>query len=242
MARTPMWRAICEALRDDIANGQYPPGERLPTEAVLSQRFAVNRHTVRRALAQLVEEQIIYTRRGSGAYVLTKPTDYPLGRRVRFRENLLAAGRRPQKKVLSITERAATASEAQALDIPVAALVCEFQSVSLGDNLPIAVTRSVFPGGRLPGIAAALAQDPSVTEALRLVGVGDYTRASTRMQARRADATAASHLQVEEGAPLLYTTSVNVDGRGNPVEFGKTWFAGDRVTLTLGEEALDDDV
>ena len=35
--------------------------------------------------------------------------------------------------------------------------------------------------------------------------------------------------QVQEGAPLLYTTAINADPDGTPVEFGRTWFAGDRI-------------
>ncbi|MEM9552569.1 MAG: UTRA domain-containing protein, partial [Pseudomonadota bacterium] len=69
--------------------------------------------------------------------------------------------------------------------------------------------------------------------ALRLVGISDYTRASTRLTAVRATATHALHLQLSEGDPLLKSSGVNVDQAGMPVEFGRTWFAGDRVTLTL---------
>ena len=80
---------------------------------------------------------------------------------------------------------------------------------------------------------AALHESSSVTDALKVAGVADYTRASTRLTAVRATATHALHLQVTEGDPLLRSTSVNIDDRGRPVEYGRTWFAGDRVTLTL---------
>lgn len=72
-----------------------------------------------------------------------------------------------------------------------------------------------------------------MTEALRLAGVADYTWASTRLTAERATATHALHLHLFEGDPLLKSTSVNLDKDNPPVEFGRTWFAGDRVTLTL---------
>ena len=166
-----------------------------------------------------------------GAFVAAVPTDYPIGRRVRFHENLIAAGRRPEKQILHLEERAATAGEARALEIAAGAPVCVYHGLSLADGQPIAVFESLFPLDRLAGISVALTQTSSVTEALKAVGIADYTRASTRLTAVRATTTHALHLNVSEGDPLLRSTSVNVAEA--PVEYGRTWFAGDRVTLTL---------
>jgi len=231
--KTPIWKAIATALRNDLAEGRYRPGDKLPTEAALADRFGVNRHTVRHGLSVLIDEGLVRTRRGAGAFVAATPTDYPIGTRVRFHENLIAAGRRPEKRVLALDRRAATPGEAQALHIHAGEPVYAYHGLSLADGQPIAVFESVFPLGRLHGIAAALNQTSSVTQALQAVGIDDFTRASTRLTAVLADATQALHLNVTEGDPLLRTTSVNVDAEGRPVEYGRTWFAGDRVTLTL---------
>ncbi|MBS0124901.1 phosphonate metabolism transcriptional regulator PhnF [Aestuariicoccus sp. KMU-90] len=216
-----------------MAEGRYAPGDKLPTEAALAARFGVNRHTVRHGLSHLAEEGLVRTRRGSGVFVAATPTDYPIGKRVRFHENLVAAGRRPEKRVLQVELRAATEGEAQALRIATGDPVCAWHGLSLADGQPIASFESVFPRARLPGIDTALAATSSVTEALRRVGVDDYTRASTRLTAVAADATQALHLHLREGDPLLRSTAVNVDDADLPVEYGRTWFAGDRVTLTL---------
>lgn len=231
--RTPIWQAIADALRNDLAEGRYAPGDKLPTEAALADRFGVNRHTVRHGISALVDQGLVRTRRGAGAFVAATPTDYPIGKRVRFHENLIAAGRRPAKRVLQVEERAATDGEARALDLTAGDPVCAYHGLSLSDDQPVAVVESIFPAGRLPGIAAALADHTSITQALNSVGVADYTRASTRLTAVRASATQALHLHLIEGDPLLKSTSVNVDEAGHPVEYGRTWFAGDRVTLTL---------
>jgi GntR family phosphonate transport system transcriptional regulator len=234
--KTPVWKAIADALRCDLSEGRYGPGDKLPTEAALAERFGVNRHTVRHGLSALIDEGLIRTRRGAGTFVAAIPTDYPIGKRVRFHENLIAAGRRPEKRVLHIEERAATDGEAQALRVATGQPVCAYHGLSLADGRPVAVVESVFPADRLPGIASALIAHTSITQALKDVGVADYTRASTRLTAVRATVTQALHLHVAEGDPLLKSTSVNVDVGGIPVEYGRTWFAGDRVTLTLENE------
>ncbi|MDA9980132.1 GntR family transcriptional regulator, partial [Yoonia sp.] len=82
--RTPIWKAIATSLSNDISEGIYQQGNKLPTEAVLAARFGVNRHTVRQAMGALADEGIVHARRGAGVFVAMKPTDYPIGRRVRF--------------------------------------------------------------------------------------------------------------------------------------------------------------
>lgn len=52
-----------------ISGGDFKPGERLPSEADLSERFGVSRPIVREALKQLREQGLIISRKGSGSYV-----------------------------------------------------------------------------------------------------------------------------------------------------------------------------
>ncbi len=233
MTRTPVWRSIADALRSEIGEGHYAEGSRLPTEAVLAERFGVNRHTVRHALSHLIEEGLVYARRGSGVFVLGKPLDYPLSERVRFRQNLLAAGRLPEKVMLSVEVRAASGGDARRLNLKAGDEVAVSHSLSFADGTPVALAESRFPEARLPGLAKALKTSSGITEALEAVGVTDYVRASTRLTATAATATQALHLRLKEGAPLLLAQSLSRDAGGNPVEYGQTWFASERITLTL---------
>jgi GntR family phosphonate transport system transcriptional regulator len=235
MARTPLWKSIADSLRADLGSGRYGPGDKLPTEAKLSARFDVNRHTVRRALADLAETGLVDPRRGSGVYVTERHTDYPVGRRTRFHTGIAAAGRDGKKRILGIDTRAADRAEAAALDLAPGAPVHVAHGLLLADATPIALFQSAFPGDRLPTLPAVLKDTTSFTRALAACGVPDYTRRTTRLTATAAKPVQARQLRIAEGAPLLRSISINVDTRGRPVEYGRTWFAGDRVTLTVGD-------
>jgi GntR family transcriptional repressor for pyruvate dehydrogenase complex len=52
-----------------IRDGQLPPGQRLPTEGALVQRFGVSRTVVREALSRLKTMGLVESRQGSGAFV-----------------------------------------------------------------------------------------------------------------------------------------------------------------------------
>jgi GntR family phosphonate transport system transcriptional regulator len=230
--RTPLWQAIAATLRAEIDTGHYGPGCRLPTEAQLSARFGVNRHTVRHALADLSEAGLVMARRGAGVFVTARPTDYALGRRVRFSQNLAAAGRAGSHHFTRLETRPCDAAEAQALALTPGDPVHVVEGLSLADGQPLAMFRSVLPG-LLQGFLAQAEARQSITAALAACGVGDYTRASTRITAKLASATQALALQIPQRAPVLRSVAVNVDAMGRPVEYGRTWFAGDRVSLTL---------
>lgn len=201
----------------------------------MATRFGVNRHTARRALAEMAQEGLVYARRGSGVFVAQKPTDYPIGRRVRFHQNLSAAGRIPAKEILNLQTRVAGPRERTALQLDAGSSVHVYEGLSLADDHPIAVFRSVFPAAGFDNLLLDLEASRSVTTALSKAGVEDYVRVSTRLTAKLANATQALHLRVKEGAPILRAVGINADLDGVPIEFGHSWFAGDRVTLTTGD-------
>jgi GntR family phosphonate transport system transcriptional regulator len=238
MARSPLWASIADALSQDIETGRYWVGDKLPTEAALAQRFGVNRHTVRHALAAMAEAGKVHARRGAGVYVVMVPAAYALGRRVRFHQNILASGRAPSRQILRLETRVADAAEIEALMLNAGAFVHVVEGLSLADAAPIALFRSIFPAAALPDFLHAMQETNSVTASLARSGVADYTRRSTAISAIGADALIALHLRLREGAPVLRTVAVNVDAAGRAVEFGTTYFAGDRVTVTLAGDDL----
>ena len=96
----PLWKNIANALTEEIKSAQIPIGAKLPTEAELSQRFGVNRHTVRQALSFLCSEGVTWSKRGSGVFVSDKPTNYKLGDRTRLAKILKTLGEPHQEKNL----------------------------------------------------------------------------------------------------------------------------------------------
>ncbi|MGL5011972.1 MAG: GntR family transcriptional regulator, partial [Paracoccaceae bacterium] len=118
LPRSMIWKSIADTLTAEIAAALYGPGDKLPTEAALAARFGVNRHTVRHALAALAAQGIVHSRRGAGVFVAAPPTEYALGRRVRFHQNIAAIGRTPSRRISRLETRPGTSTEAEALSLP----------------------------------------------------------------------------------------------------------------------------
>lgn len=228
------WRQIADALAAEIAAGLYAPGQRLPTEAALASRFAVNRHTVRRALAALAEGGRVRASQGRGTFVEEAPLAYPIGPRTRFSEIVTGAGREAWGDLLAAATVPAGPEQAAALAVAPGAPILELLTLHRADGAPISTALTWLPLPRFSGFAAAYAERGSITRAFVACGVHDYTRLSTRIRARPADAVEAGRLDIAPGRVVLAVSSVNIDALGVPIQANRTLFAADRVELVIG--------
>lgn len=73
----PLYQRVINALQAEINEGVLKPGDQLPSETQLMERFGVSRVTVRHALSQLVNRGLIYRSKGKGSFVRDPESDKP---------------------------------------------------------------------------------------------------------------------------------------------------------------------
>ena len=228
-----LWRQIATCLQHDIGAGTYPPGGRLPTEAELSARFRVNRHTVRRALEELSRGGLVRVEQGRGSFVAEDVLEYAVEARTRFSEWIRRHNMEPSGRLLQLKETAANSHIATGLGIRSGSRVVLLERLGFADDRPVSLSQHYFPTARLRGILDALRTAPTITEALKSVGVTDYLRQVTRVTARLPNAEEAELLRMPRNRPLLVTENVNVDRAGTVVEFGLSRYPTPRVQIVF---------
>jgi len=229
------WQEILETLKLAIASGRYPRGSRLPTEAALARSFAVNRHTVRRALQSLRDDGLVEPRQGAGVFVTGQPRAYRLSSRARFSQSLEGQGRGLSMSILGIELRQTSAGELERFGMAGerAFTVHAALGVRLLEGQPVALSRNLIPAAMAPDFPEALRQNGSITRALAACGIPDYTRKTTSLTAVAADAAQSRHLECRRGDPLLRSDAVNVTPAGRVIEVGTSWFRGDSIRLVV---------
>ena len=232
-ANQSFWSRIANEISEAIARGVYEPGQRLPSEHVLAEQYGVNRHTVRRSLASLCQKGLVRITQGSGTYVEDFAVDLIIGKRTRHRQNMAQAGLQGRFEVQDAQRTRASAAMAQALQVPARSPVLRLQVLGVGAGQPLHVSDRVFPLPRFDRFEAVLRETGSITDAFTAHGVTDYTRKESRITAQMPSPEVAALLKQPVNRPVLFVTSVNVDSEGVPIEFASTWFAGDRVKLTV---------
>lgn len=229
----PLYIQIANELRQNIAEAVYQLGDKLPTEAELSTRFGVNRHTLRRAIEILRHEGLVRIDRGRGTYVASAPISYSIGKRVRYNETLKAQGLKVNHSLLSVTELMADGAVAHHLEINVGSPVIFLERLSFADDHPISVASSYFERDRFPHLTELYPQYHSISKMLQQEYGVDHIRRSTRISARTVQPKDARLLELPLNAPILLTESINEDQTGQVIEYGITRFRGDRMELVF---------
>jgi len=228
-----LWRQIYRTIEEEIAAGGHNAGARLPTEARLSERFGVNRHTVRRALEELSRNGLVRVEQGRGSFVAEDVLDYAVAPRTRFSEWIRRHNKEPSGRIIDLREINADPTIAAGLEILSGTKVVRLERLGLANGRPVSLATHHFPAARFPGLAAALRSAPTITEALSHEGISDYRRRVTRVTARLPHPHEAALLQTPRNRPLLVTENVNVDQNGAVVEFGISRYPTPRVQIVI---------
>ncbi|WP_447931088.1 histidine utilization repressor [Sphingopyxis fribergensis] len=115
----PRYAAIKQSISDAVRDGQLKPGDRVPSEAELVDRFDVSRMTANRALRELQASGIIVRRAGIGSFI-AEPR--PIGQMIEIRniaEEIRERGHDYRARVVRNVDEKATAETAALLGVPV---------------------------------------------------------------------------------------------------------------------------
>lgn len=227
------WRRVADGIRAAIGDGSV--ADRLPAEGELAERFGVNRHTVRRAIAALASDGLVRAERGRGTFVTApgRRLSYEVGPRTRFGDNVLAQSRRPRGRLVRADRVAAGAEVAASMDCPPGAALHQLETLHEADGIPVSVATCWLPADRFPNVVDHFRDTGSLTEALRRDGVPDYRRSETRLVAERISAEDAAHLAAAPDGLVLVARAVSVDASGRPVLVQRTRFHAERMELVF---------
>ena len=227
------WRRVADLIRAGIADGAL--ADRLPAEGDMAERFGVNRHTVRRAIAALAADGLVRAERGRGTFVLQAAPRlaYAMGARTRFSENVLSQSRAPGGRLIGADRIRGEAEVTALLGCAAGALLHRLETLRVADGVPLSVATSWLEAARFPDIVRQYAESGSVTEALRAAGIADYRRHETRLTAERLSRRDAEHLASTPDGIALVAFAVNLDLDDRPFQVQRTRFHAERMELVF---------
>lgn len=223
---------IAQKLEQEVL-AQYAPGDGLPSEGDMAERFGVNRHTLRRAVDELVEVGLLERRHGSGVYVINNQLDYQLGKQTRFTETLAMQGVESHSRVVRKQLRPATQRVAQKLELSVGHQVIWLESVRSVDGSPVCITSHFLNAEPFSDLYETYQEGSLHAFIAKHYGIR-LQRTESLITSVLPQGDDARLLSMPQKQPVLRVKSVNINERdGSPVEYVVTRFRADRIRLRI---------
>jgi GntR family transcriptional regulator len=235
--RRPLSTRLHDDLLQRIRQGSYQPGDRLPTEAELSDQYNVARTTVREALRSLEKDGYIEARQGSGRVITARPAiSRPLNELEGVTEMLERQGFTPENRVLGVTVRAANSDEMQSLSRTDELKVVQLERLRLHREgrleQPLIYSVDIIPQDIIGQPLDAVAWSTSLFALLEQWG-HPVSFAVTELQAVQLDAPLARRLKLERKEPWLLFTQVHSGRDGTRVLYSRDYHSGSAFSFNL---------
>lgn len=236
--RMPLYMQLKEIIIKRIEDGEYLPGEKIPSEREMADTYGVNRMTVKNAISSLVEANILYRVHGKGTFVAKKETE-----KVAFYENYTDTGR----GLGAVLKDSGKPLTNQTLEKGV--IQCRGY---LANKLHILKNDDVYVLHRLRSMGTESFALEYCYVPFRLfedidsynfehVSLYDYMKSkghlpvvfSQRLTILKAVQPEARLMKIQEGQPLYYFEYIGKDAKGNVVEYTESYARCDKAKFTF---------
>ena len=216
----PLYEQIKKMLTQSLINGEWVAGAMIPSEMDLANRYKVSQGTVRKAIDDLVADNIMMRRQGKGTFVVSHAEE---GVKLRFLRLADENGTKifPRHQLLSCSRSKALASAAGRLGIKTGSAVIEIRRLLVHADQPLILDHIVVSAARFKGLDSEQinAHGGSMNSMYEQAYGIRMVRAEEALKAVAADAESATILGVAQGSPLLQVERTAYTYGDSPIEW-----------------------
>ncbi|KAF1295767.1 GntR family transcriptional regulator [Enterococcus sp. JM4C] len=228
----PVYIQIHDQLKEEIENGLWKIGDRLPSERELSVKFGVSRMTLRQAIQTLSDEGILERKIGSGTYVAREKVQEKMSGTTSFTEIMESQNRVPSSKTVSYFVTSPSSSEMDKLNLAKTDSILRMERIRYADGVPICFEVASIPNKLVEEFSKAEITD-SFYRTLETKGAKKVGRANQTVSAMLASERISEYLEIKRGDAILRLRQVSYFEDGEPFEYVRTQYVGNRFEFYL---------
>lgn len=219
----PLYQQIKTLITQSLISGEWRPGEAIPSETELASRYNVSQGTVRKAINELADENLVVRQQGRGTFVASHSEER---RQFHFLRLNPDKGERvyPKGELLSCRRTKADAVTARLLEVVSGSALVVIQRIMRVNDEPVSWEEIRVPANLFKGLSPTRIHEYgckmySMFESafgIRILQVAE------QLKAVPAEADVANRLGVPEGSPLLRIERVAYTFGDKPVEWRRT--------------------
>jgi GntR family histidine utilization transcriptional repressor len=203
-APEPIYQQIKKTIQQRIASGDWPAGQKLPSENELVGALDVSRMTINRALRELTQEGLINRVHGIGSFVAETPRHASLIELQDIALEIARDGKQHRSWILHQGTIVADAQIAAQLQLPIGSVVFHLGAVHYQDDLPIQLESRYVNPATMPYF---MEQDfNQITATAYLLEQFKPDEMEHRVSAMVPDSATCELLAMQDGQPCLQIT------------------------------------
>lgn len=227
-----IYMQIISAIEADIQD-VFEPGDLYLSEKVLTEKFGVNRHTVRRAVEELVKQGVLEKRHGFGTFVAEKRLAYRIKGHQRLTEAVEANGLSVETTVLSKRTILARGSIAENLQLKNGEEVIQVNTLRKIDNKELALISHFLPKAFCPEVLESYESGSLGSFLINVYGI-KAKRISSLVSSAMPNASDNFQLGMMGSQPILKVKTLNKDDvSGKIIEYSVSRFRSDMIQLEI---------
>ncbi len=237
----PLHARISQLMVDLIETGELSAGEQLPAEREIAELLGVSLAPVRQAILDAVNKGLLVRGRGRGTFVRSAGLDEKISILHSFTESVRNQHVEVDTRVLRQEQVAMPAEVASALGLRERRAML-LERVALAGREPVALLQAYLSLRAYPKLIDSSFANRSLYETLRDRYGVVVTSADSVIELARATSAEAEKLGTAIGEPLLSVKGTAFAESGEPVEYFRVLYRGDRVRFHLESHRQTDRV
>lgn len=219
----PLYFQVSQILRKEIEAGIYKPGEYIPTEAELQERFNVSRATIRQAVAELVYSGLVERLRSKGTIVLGGFPETVLHDLASFTNEIMASNFSLTTKITEYETILPSETVRKNLELTQHEKITQMERIRYVDGKPVAVEKWYAPLKYFPGIKREMFKSSGMEQSTYYILMKYYNikidRAVDTVAPVGVEAREAKVLEINSGHPALLRTRISYSSDNRPVTY-----------------------
>ena len=226
----PLYKQLKDRIKEAIMNGELRPNQKIPSELELSQTYQISRITVRNAISELVDEELLEKKQGKGTFVCTPRID---ARSPTFTIMCKSNGKVPSSRIIEKCLQPASERDIRELNLNPGEKVIYLLRVLSADGEPVMVEHNFFPE-RFSMLLQADLSDTSLYAFLREeCGVHFGSGSYKSIQIAEPTEVEAELLGIPLATPMMMCREIVYDHADVPVHRTKQYLLGDRFKYVI---------
>ncbi len=228
----PLYKQIYNHIRDAIASGILKPNQKTPAESELSQLYKVSRITIRKAIAELVENDLLIRRHGKGTFIQGKKIAENFLDEMSFSLTCKINQVRPGSRIDRITVKDANERDIIDLCLKKGDKVLYIARIRYADDVPVIFEHNYFPQ-RYSFLLFEDLENKSIYQILKEKYQISIVRTVRSLELCQASEYEAECLKIAPGSPTILLREVAYNENDEPVHRTKQIIAGDKFIFTI---------